>query len=293
MRRKKILSLIVASVLSLTILTACGKKEEPKPADNKPAAGASALKDGKYRAEYDKEDTKGWKAFTEIEVKGGKVVSAKYDYVKPDGSLKSQDKAYNDAMKAKSGTNPAEYTVKLANALVEKQDATKVDKVTGATHSWEYFKEMADKLIKEKASKGDTAKLVLPQPDVLTLKDGKYKAEFDKEDTRGWKSFVEIEVKGGKITAAKFDDVKADGSLKSQDKAYNDSMKKSSPTNPADYTVKLAKALVEKQNSNVDVVTGATSSSNNFKTLASKLLTDKAAKGDATTLVLPQPDVKK
>ncbi|WP_052447277.1 FMN-binding protein [Clostridium polynesiense] len=136
MKRNRIISLIAATVLSLTMLAGCGNKSD--------------FKDGKYKAEYDKEDTRGWKAFTEIEVKGGKIVSANYDYVNKEGKLKSKDEGYNKAMKEKSKTSPAEYGPALGKALVDKQDPAKVDKVTGATHSWEQFKEQAQKLIEEK-----------------------------------------------------------------------------------------------------------------------------------------------
>lgn len=152
MKRNRIISLAAASVLALTMLAGCGNK--------------NALKDGKYKAEYDKEDTRGWKAFTEIEVKDGKIVSANYDYVNKDGKLKSKDAEYNKAMKDKSGTSPAEYAPALGKALVDKQDPSKVDKVTGATHSSDAFKEMAKKLIDEKAKKGDQTTLKLPQTDV-------------------------------------------------------------------------------------------------------------------------------
>ncbi len=152
MKRNRIISLAAASVLALTMLAGCGNK--------------NALKDGKYKAEYDKEDTRGWKAFTEIEVKDGKIISANYDYVNKDGKLKSKDAEYNKAMKDKSGTSPAEYSPALGKALVDKQDPSKVDKVTGATHSSDAFKEMAKKLMDEKAKKGDQTTLKLPQTDV-------------------------------------------------------------------------------------------------------------------------------
>jgi major membrane immunogen (membrane-anchored lipoprotein) len=57
-------------------------------------------------------------------------------------------------------------------------------------------------------------------------KDGTYKASYKDFDDHGWKSQVEVTVKDGKISDAKFDCVNADGKLKSQDADYNSSMKK-------------------------------------------------------------------
>lgn len=163
MNKKKVLSLLTASILSVSILAACGeKKEEPKKEDNKPAATA-AYKDGKYTAEYDKADERGWKSFVEIEIKDGKIANATFDDKKEDGSLKSKDEAYNKDMKEKGGkTSPAEFTKTLAEGLVKNQDPAKVDTVSGATHSSDSFKQLSTKLLEEKAAKGDTATLVVP-----------------------------------------------------------------------------------------------------------------------------------
>ncbi len=288
MKRNKIVSLAAASVLALTILAGCGSEDKGN--------STSEFKDGKYRVEYDKADTRGWKAFVELTVKGGKITEADYDYVNDKGARKSEDAEYNKAMMDKAKTNPETYLPQLEKALVEKQDISKVDKVTGATHSWEGFKELASELIEKNVKKGETATLKIAQPDVKkesALKDGTYKAEYDKADTHNWKAFVEITVKDGKMSAVNFDYVNADGKFKSEDAAYNESMMKVAKTNPATYMPQLEKALVEKQDvAKVDSVTGATASSKNFTTLASKLVTEKIAKGDTTTLVIPQTDVK-
>ena len=121
------------------------------------------------------------------------------------------------------------------------------------------------------------------------LKDGTYKAAYDNFDSHGWKATVQIDVKDGKIAACTFDYVNKDGKLKTQDADYNSSMKAQNGTSPAEYSPKLAQSLVDAQDiAKVDSVTGATSSSNNFKTLAAAAL-EKAKTGDTSETAVPLP----
>ncbi|WP_426348862.1 FMN-binding protein [Alloiococcus sp. CFN-8] len=286
MKRNKIMSLAAASVLALTILAGCGSND-------KDAAPASDYKDGKYRAEYDQIDKNGWKAFVELTVKDGKIAEVDYDYLNDKEERKSENEAYNTKMKEVAGTNPEAYLPELEKALVDKQDASKIDNITGATHSVDGFKEMVAKLVDEKIKKGDETTLVIAQPspaEEVKLTDGTYKAEYDKFDSHSWKAFTEITVKDGKIAEVNFDYVNDKGEMKSESAEYNESMKKVSGTNPEEFTPVLEKALVDSQDpSKVDTVTGATSSSNDFKALATKLISEKIAKGDTTTLVVELP----
>jgi major membrane immunogen (membrane-anchored lipoprotein) len=112
-----------------------------------------------------------------------------------------------------------------------------------------------------------------PTPAETGMKDGVYKAEQDNYDDRGWKGFVEIEVKDGKIATVKFDYINKDNALKSEDAGYNASMEKVTGTSPEKAFPQLSDALVEKQDvAAVEAVAGATSSSTDFTTLAAKAL---------------------
>lgn len=130
------------------------------------------------------------------------------------------------------------------------------------------------------------------------MKDGTYKAEASDFDSKGWKPFVEITVKDNKITATKFDYTNKDGKFKTQDADYNKNMKEKSSaavkTNPQEYAPKLEKALVEKQDpAKVDAVSGATSSSKNFKELATKVVEEGAKKGAKETVKVTIVEEKK
>ncbi|HHT6778902.1 TPA: FMN-binding protein, partial [Listeria monocytogenes] len=80
-----------------------------------------------------------------------------------------------------------------------------------------------------------------------TMTDGTYKLEEKNFDDKGWKGFMSIEVKDGKITKANYDYEDKDGKLKSDDADYEKNMKAKSGTGPKEYIPALNKSLVEKQ----------------------------------------------
>lgn len=118
---------------------------------------ATIYKDGVYSVIADK-GTFGWKPFTEITIKNGKVSEIVFDRVNKNGNLASKDNGYNNSMKKKVGTNPAEYSVNIPkNFLSANQNLDNMDAVTGATDSLIEFKVMT-KFLLEKATKGETGK---------------------------------------------------------------------------------------------------------------------------------------
>lgn len=283
MKRKLIALLLATTVIGAGLLTGCKSREAaPSSSNNTATTGQnqSGLKDGKYKAEASDFDERGWKPFVELDVKEGKITAVTFDYINKDGKLKTEDAAYNKAMEDKTKTGPAKYTKQLEDSLIAKQDVAAVDTVAGATHSVDNFKKLAAKAL-ENAKTGDTAVAkVVFEAAAPALKDGKFKAEAADFDERGWKSFVEVEVKAGKITAVTFDDINKDGKFKSEDADYNKAMEDKVKTGPAKYTKQLEDALLAKQDvAKVDAIAGATNSVNAFKTLATKVL-ENAAKGD-------------
>ncbi|MGT2802586.1 Major membrane immunogen, membrane-anchored lipoprotein [Streptococcus henryi] len=115
------------------------------------------------------------------------------------------------------------------------------------------------------------------------LKDGTYTAESG-FDERGWKVVHTITVKDGKIESSNFDYENADGAKKSEDEEYNKNMEAKSGISSKDATAKLNEELVETQNvDDVETVSGATHSSENFKVSAEALL-KAAAEGNTDTV---------
>lgn len=91
-------------------------------------------------------------------VKDGQITESNYDYVNDAGELKSESEEYQKAMKEKVGTGPAEYIPEYNQALVDAQDPSAVEVVSGATHSHELFVEYAQQLV-DAAAEGKTDKI--------------------------------------------------------------------------------------------------------------------------------------
>lgn len=117
------------------------------------------------------------------------------------------------------------------------------------------------------------------------LKDGYYTAEMT-EFSHGWKEYLIIQVKHGKIVSAEFNAKNESGFIKAWDNSYMENMNSVQGTYPNKYTREYVQQLLEEQKDiNVDTVTGATSSGNNFKKLAEAAL-KQASKGDSKTIMV-------
>lgn len=115
--------------------------------------------------------------------------------------------------------------------------------------------------------------------EAVTYKDGTYQAEEADFDDHGWKGQIEIKVEGGKITEVNYDEVNQEGKKKSEDTEYQENFKQQKNVDLTDVYETLEKGLVEKQDPNaVDTYTGATGTTQKFKTLANEAL--KEAKGE-------------
>ena len=116
------------------------------------------------------------------------------------------------------------------------------------------------------------------------LKDGTYKLVEDNYD-HGYKVKMSMTVKGGKVTDATYDQVNKDGKSKTQDASYEKQMKKYSKVGPKEYINTLSKEFkANGANINgIQVVSGATESSEDFITYVSQLL-NAAQKGNTKTI---------
>lgn len=165
-------SLATAAVLlsSVVVLTACGGGSKSTTSSTSSAKTTQAakstasgeLKDGTYKL-VSEADRRGWHVEFTIVVEGGKIKSSDYDNLNKDGKRKSEDEAYEKQMKDKMGTGPAEYFKAYNIGLVEKQNPSDVEVVSGATQAHTSFVEYANKLI-EAAQKGDTKEIKVAAP---------------------------------------------------------------------------------------------------------------------------------
>ncbi len=249
---------------------------EEETTDEESEVATDGLQDGTYTV-VGNPDERGWAVKHTIEVKDGKVTTSDFDYYNEAGDRKTEDEEYNKNMKDKSGVSAKEAIEQLNEALVEGQEA-EVEVVSGATHTAENFVKSATALL-EKAAKGDTEETNI---DEVALVDGEYTLKSN-EDERGWAHTFTLVVKDGKVAESKYDMVDKDGNLKSENEEYNTSMKEKSGASFAEAVEALNAGLVEKQSTDLEVVSGATSTYDAFVEYANLLL-EAAAKGDTETI---------
>ena len=113
------------------------------------------------------------------------------------------------------------------------------------------------------------------------LQDGYYTAQAS-EYHFGWKEYVTIIVKGGRIVSVEYNAEDASGFMKSWDNAYMQTMLHSNGTYPNEYTRYYAGQLLEGQGEDeIDALSGATSSYGSFQKLEAAVL-EQAKKGDSS-----------
>ena len=115
-----------------------------------------SVQDGYYTAEAKDFDDHGWKEFVTIFVSGGKITTVEYNAKNSSGFIKSWDMDYMRLMNAWGGIYPSAYMRAYAADLLTKQDVEKIDAVSGATHSYHAFKQLATAIMK-KIIEGDTS----------------------------------------------------------------------------------------------------------------------------------------
>ncbi|WP_071393983.1 FMN-binding protein [Bacillus tuaregi] len=106
------------------------------------------------------------------------------------------------------------------------------------------------------------------------LKDGSYTVEYETFDSHGYKPTMEVKVEAGKITVVKYDEIKEDGSKKSEDKEYGSHM----DIEPVDAYAQLTESAIAKQGT-ADTVSGATASTNSYNALLTHFLQEMGPNG--------------
>lgn len=158
---KKFLSMLTLS--SALLLTACGTDAgdtvEDAADDTTDAVEdvvtEDGLQDGKYRIEDENFSENGWKEALEMTVADGEITDAYWESVNEEGINKIEDEDYQETMTNVSGLGPQDFIPALENDLVDKQDPSDVEIITGATHTAEKFQDYAKQLV-DAAEEGNT-----------------------------------------------------------------------------------------------------------------------------------------
>lgn len=141
MRRK---SIILSVMIAACLLSGCG---------------GNKMKDGYYTAEMS-EFSHGWREYICIQVKDDTIVSAEFNAKDESGFIKAWDNEYMRNMGTVQGTYPNKYTREYVQQLIDGQKDTKVDMVTGASHSGGNFTKLIAAAM-EQAKKGDSTTVMV------------------------------------------------------------------------------------------------------------------------------------
>lgn len=144
---KKILAGLTLS--SALLLAACGSDN----AADTPAEGG--LQDGTYSLEELNFGETGWKEALEIVVADGKITDASFSSLDEMGNSKIDSDEYQEAMSNVVEVGPQEFIPTLEDSLVDTQNPSDVEVVTGATSTSEKFKDYAQQLV-DAAEEGNT-----------------------------------------------------------------------------------------------------------------------------------------
>ena len=285
MKLAKTLTGVSVIALSALTLAACGSssssskdtstskassaKVEKKASTPAKQTAGGALQDGTYKLE-ELGYSNGYKAQMSMTVADGKITKTTYDYVNKDGKSKTKDADYEKNMKKVTKTGPKEYIPALNDSFKQNgANTAAIDVVSGATDSSWNFKNYAAQLV-QAAQAGKTDTIQIHNTD--KMKDGTYTLT-EKNDYNGYHTVFSIVVKDGKIAESNYDNVDKNGKSKTKDADYEKNMKKVNKVGPVEYTKALNESLVKTQNpAEVDVVSGATSSSTNFIAYAEQLV---------------------
>ena len=127
----------------------------------------------------------------------------------------------------------------------------------------------------------------------VTLQEGTYTLE-EKNYSNGYRVVFSIVVKDGKVAESNYDNINEAGESKVDDADYNAMMLEKAGIAPETFIPELNKRLVEKMAteegvpSDIDVVTGATSSFNTFVIYAEQLI-NAAQNGNTETITVDNP----
>lgn len=118
-----------------------------------------------------------------------------------------------------------------------------------------------------------------------SLHDGYYTAQAA-EYNSGWKEFVTVMVKGGRIVSVEYNAENASGFIKSWDNAYMQTMLRIQGTYPNEYTRYYGSQLLGSTGEvEIDGITGASTSYRSFQKLAAAVI-EQARAGDSSIVIV-------
>ncbi|MGI6357747.1 MAG: FMN-binding protein [Bacillota bacterium] len=244
---RKFLAFLAVAAMSVAILGGCTPTTtEPDP-DPQPT---SNLKDGTYVGTSEA-DARGGYGVVTVTIANGEISEVTFDEMAKGAPKTSENYTYEEALQA---------IADLPGMLLETKDVEAIDNITGATGTVDKFKAAANSAL----AKADKDYQAVLRDGTYTLKSGL--------DSHNYYSQLTVTIAGNQLTEVDYNEYTAEGKTKAE----------------AEYRYAEALAAIEQLNSQmndtldlaqVDDVTGATSTSNTFKSMV-KMALDLAAAHD-------------
>ncbi len=248
--------------------------------------------DGTYRVEEAKFSS-GWKDFVVIKVENGIPQMIQYDSIDKDGNFKSEDEEYKNKMidYTKSRKSGELYPQKYQEILIKEFNEIKdnnyddIETVAGATSSSDIFKILVKKAMYNSSIRGKE------EDAIYKYIDGEYHAEMS-EYVDGWKDYVDIKIENDKIYILDFNSVNATGQKKTESEEIKKTMmngnaiKNLPETYPEKYRTDIISAFSQSEFDVIEMenISGATLSSNNFKLMVGEILRRCAVDGKVNNI---------
>jgi major membrane immunogen (membrane-anchored lipoprotein) len=116
----------------------------PTEEDNGESAGEAQWRDGTYTARTETDDH-GYYGEIELVIRDARIAEVRYDEKDQDGTPKGENYPYPLGPQSED---------RFEEQLLEKQDPEQVDNITGATQTWERFKQTARDALKQAQGEG-------------------------------------------------------------------------------------------------------------------------------------------
>ena len=204
------------------------------------ATTGDTLQDGSYTVEDLTFGETGWQESLDIVVEGGVITDVTWTSLNAEGLNKLDDDEYQEIMTQTDGLGPQDFIPALEDALLEAQDPADVDVISGATGTALKFIEYA-KLAVEAAKEGNTETIVVDNTPVT--------GELYTIEVEGHNGPMTVEVNIDGDTITRVEVVEHEETDVLSDPAISD----------------IPAAIVAANSANVDVVSGATITSDAIK----------------------------
>lgn len=233
--------------------------------------------DGNYEGRMESANRDGWQEFVTLTVEGGEITEIIYN---ASGEEDSSKLITEDSELNAQADGPADYYPAIAQGCLDNGgDFSNMTAPTNGGAATKTFGKLMRALTAQMTSGGER-KIA-----VSRLADGLYTARFADFDENGWKEYVVLKIKNGKVTVDEFDAIseKDDAARRSADTALSDRMREATGLSYSDAVSALVNNWEKAENdvTQVDNVAGATVSSNSFKLLVGQLLATAAVEGNA------------